>query len=72
MEKRENNVCSEQDVNNVLLIRYEAPHHKDSLRDENQAEFCKGKLRCCGSSGSEESVPASLGLGSLCFVAWVA
>lgn len=34
---------SEQDVNNVSLIKYEAAQHKDSLRDENQVEFCKGK-----------------------------
>ena len=43
MEKRENDVCSEQNVNNVSLIKYEATHRKDSVCDENQVEFCKGK-----------------------------
>ena len=43
MEKRENNVSSEQGANNVSLIKYEATHCKDSFCDENWAEFCKGK-----------------------------
>lgn len=31
MKKRENDVYSEQNVNNVLLKRYEATHRKDSF-----------------------------------------
>lgn len=43
MEKRENDVYSEQNVKNILLRKYESTHGKDSFRDENQVEFCKGK-----------------------------
>lgn len=36
-------VYSEQDVNNALLMKYEATDRKDCFRDENQVEFSKGE-----------------------------
>lgn len=33
---------SEQDVNNALLLKYEATDCRDCFRDENQVEFSKG------------------------------
>lgn len=34
---------SEQDVNNALLLKYEATDCRDCFRDENQVEFSKGE-----------------------------
>lgn len=39
-------VYSEQDVNNALLMKYEATDRKDCFRDENQVEFSKGEKKC--------------------------
>lgn len=39
-------VYSEQDVNNALLMKYEATDRKDCFRDENQVEFSKGGKKC--------------------------
>lgn len=35
-------VCSEQDVNNALLMKHEATDHKDCFNGKNQVEFSKG------------------------------
>lgn len=40
-------VYSEQDVNNALLMKYEATDCKDCFRDENQVEFSKGEKKKC-------------------------
>lgn len=42
MERGGKGVYSEQDVNNSLLMEYEATERKDCFRDENQVEFSKG------------------------------
>lgn len=43
MEKRENGLYSEQDVHNVLLMKYEATRCEDFLHVENQSSVRRKK-----------------------------